>query len=242
MKRPAPYGTAALPAPGSGAPDEPRLWLIDPSAVDDPVDVLDTAERARLHGFVRERDRARYRAAHLALRRLLGACLDVPPREVALTRAPCRECGGPHGRPVVAADGTRPVPYFSLAYAGDLALAAVAAAPVGVDVEDVPSPRTAAEAAGSLHPRERAELRALPPSARPTAFARCWARKEACLKGTGLGLAQGGAEPYVGCGARAAAPPGWAVHDVEAGAGRAAAVAVLRHATIPGSCGALPES
>jgi len=222
--RPFRYGDHPLPT--TGIPKDAELWLIDGPPAGDSADILDTAERTRLHSFVRDRDRVRYRSAHLALRFLLGAYLDLDPRTVALTRAPCLTCGGPHGRPVVEPPaGVGRVPYFSLSYAGDLVLFAFAAVPVGVDAEQVPSSATAAAVARLLHPRERAELSALPQHERPAAFARCWARKEACLKATGQGLAEGAAEPYVGCGRHASAPDGWKVHDLAPRPGTAAALA-----------------
>lgn len=113
--------------------------------------------------------------AHVLVRRLLGEYLDVAPSAVRITRQPCTGCGGPHGRPVVA--GATGV-HFSLSHAGDLVAVALAAVPVGVDVEQVPPPHVAGETAPTaLHPGEPAELAALPEAARPAAFARCWTRK-----------------------------------------------------------------
>ncbi|MFI2345850.1 4'-phosphopantetheinyl transferase superfamily protein [Streptomyces sp. NPDC019443] len=51
-----------------------------------------------------------------------------------------------------------------------------------------------------LHGTERAEPAALPPSARPAAVGRCWARKEAYLKGVGIGLGEDPSVTYVGTG------------------------------------------
>nr|WP_244416638.1 4'-phosphopantetheinyl transferase superfamily protein [Streptomyces hygroscopicus] len=46
----------------------------------------------------------------------------------------------------------------------------------------------AEDVATSLHPSEQAELAALPRARRPAAVARCWTRKEPCLKATGAGI------------------------------------------------------
>jgi hypothetical protein len=100
------YGDSPLPARWPGAYGEVQVWSIglpgDGRETSEGLDVLDEDERARGRGFVRERDRARYNGAHIALRRLLGAYLAVAPHEVALTREACVTCGGPHGRPRVA--------------------------------------------------------------------------------------------------------------------------------------------
>jgi 4'-phosphopantetheinyl transferase len=227
------YGDSPLPARWPGAYGEVQVWSIglpgDGRETSEGIDVLDEDERARGRGFVRERDRARYNGAHIALRRLLGAYLALAPHEVVLTREACVTCGGPHGRPRVAPGrGAGAAPHFSLSHAGDLALAAFAARPVGVDIEDVPSSATVSDIAPMLHPREQAELNSLPRHERPSAFARCWARKEACLKATGQGLAQGVAQPYVGCAGRPAAPADRALYDLGVREGSAAALALCR--------------
>jgi len=141
---------------------------------------------------------------------------------LALTREPCPLCGGAHGRPALSGG-----PHFSLTHAGDLVLLAFAAQPVGVDAEVVPEPADATELAGVLHPRERAELSALPEQDRAAAFARCWTRKEAYLKGTGTGLGEDPSVSYVGTAENGpASPPGWRLADVDVPAGYAAATAV----------------
>ncbi|WP_326693870.1 4'-phosphopantetheinyl transferase family protein [Streptomyces sp. NBC_01766] len=204
------------------------VWLVDavrqgPVAFRLAPDVLDAEEKERAAAFRREQDRRCYVAAHVALRVVLGEHLGTEPGGIPLVREPCTGCGGPHGRPVIA---DVPV-HFSLSHSGDLALLAVAAVPVGVDVEAVPSPVVVREVGERLHPRERAELARLPEERRPEAFARVWARKEAYLKGLGVGLVRGIGLDYVGTDASAVNPrPGWSVGDVEVPEGFAGAVAV----------------
>lgn len=209
-------------------PDAPHLWLVPVTAYAgalgaDGLDVLDEGERKRHAAFVRQADRDRYAAAHTALRRLLGAYLGQEPAAVLLGREPCPGCGGPHGRPV-AVDGEGLC--FSLSHSGDLVLLAFAPAPVGADVELLPAPTAVDDVATALHPWERAELAALPAAERRAAFARCWVRKEAYLKGTGHGLAAGVDGTYTGTGPTPAQVPGWTLSDVPVRPGYAAAVAV----------------
>ncbi|MCM2580188.1 4'-phosphopantetheinyl transferase family protein [Streptomyces meridianus] len=216
-----------LRAVGAPFPEQPQLWALSVSAYPlRPVDdgILDPAERQRAARFVRPADRDRYRVAHVGLRRLLGAYLAAAPERIELTREPCPGCGRGHGRPAVAG---APL-HFSLSHAGDLVVFAVADAPVGVDVEEVPSPEALSGLTGALHPVESAELDALPADARPGAFARCWTRKEAFLKGTGLGLGGEPAGVCVGAGPEPLAPAGWHLTDVAVAEGYAAACAV-RH-------------
>lgn len=186
------------------------------------AEVLDEAEQRRAGSLLRAADRQRYLASHLGLRVLLGGYLGLAPREVALVREDCPCCGAPHGRPAVAG-GTV---HFSLSHSGDLAYLAFAGVPVGVDVEEMPTEAALADILPLLHPAETAELTALPVADRRPALARVWARKEACLKGTGSGLALGLTDPYVGSAPTPAAVPGWTLTDLPAPAGYAAALAV----------------
>ncbi|MCB5179845.1 4'-phosphopantetheinyl transferase family protein [Streptomyces antimicrobicus] len=215
---------AALPDPAGVS-----VWSLDTTSdvvgglrVADAERTLDAAERERAGRLVRPADRQRYRASHLGLRVLLGNALGLPPEAVELGREDCHCCGEPHGRPVVVGGGVR----FSLSHSGDVAYVALAAVPVGVDVEAVPSAAAVADVLNTLHARETAELRALPEAARPPALARLWARKEAYLKATGAGLALGLAEPYVGSAQAPAPVAGWDLSDLPAPAGYAAALAV----------------
>ncbi|MCX4827000.1 4'-phosphopantetheinyl transferase superfamily protein [Streptomyces sp. NBC_01142] len=193
------------------------------TAGQEDLQLLDGTERARLGAFRRQADRDRFRASHIALRRLLGAYLgEADPAAVTIGRAPCRGCGGPHGRPVTKDGG----PQFSLSHSGDLALIAVADTLVGTDVETVRDIGAVNAIAPELHPRERAELATLPHDDRPVALARCWTRKEAYCKGTGHGLAAGLDTVYVGTGPTPAPLPGWTLADVPVDAGHAAAVAL----------------
>ncbi|MDJ0346849.1 4'-phosphopantetheinyl transferase superfamily protein [Streptomyces sp. H10-C2] len=220
----APVGRLGLPAPG----DPPRLWLVNAARHADfaarlaPA-VLDPLELRSAAAFRADADRDCYRAAHVGLRLLLGGYLGTAPEEVRLIREKCPSCGGPHGRPAVAGGAV----HFSLSHSGSFALLAFAATPVGVDVETVPSADAVADVASVMHRVEIAELGALAPAERPAAFARAWVRKEAYLKGLGIGLGRDPSEDYVGTGdVPAAGLAGWSIADVAVGPDRAAAVAV----------------
>lgn len=111
------------------------------------------------------------------LRALVGRRLGVAAEAVAVQRAPCPACGGPHGRPVVPGTGL----HVGVAAAGPVVAAAVAAAPVGVDVERVAAAGFAGFADVALHPAEHVPRDAVD-------AARTWVRKEAALKAAGVGL------------------------------------------------------
>ena len=208
---------------------EPETWLLSVSSFIAALDaaapgkILDAEELERAGRFLRAEDRERYTAAHIGLRQLLGGYLGMEPSGVPFTRENCPGCGGPHGRPAVAGGGG---PHFSLSHSAGLVLLAFAATPVGVDVEEIPAPGVVAELREAiLHPGERAELDALPPADRAAAFGRCWARKEAYLKGTGAGLADNPDRTRVGVGPVPYPVPGWTVTDLAVPAGYSAALA-----------------
>lgn len=165
------------------APPPYKLWRTSLSAWPHAADVgiLSSDEHARAAAFVFERDRRRYLAAHVALRRVLGLCVGEQPETL-------RFGIGRYGKPFLA-NGGSPVA-FNLSHSEDVALIAVTEeGDIGVDVEidrNVPDSMSLAELNFTLS--ERDELRLRSGSARDTAFLRCWTRKEACLKAIGSGL------------------------------------------------------
>jgi 4'-phosphopantetheinyl transferase len=162
-----------------------RLWWVDLDAA--PFDdVVSDAEQQRAARFVRPHDGRRYLAAHAALRHLLGTREDW--------------VAGANGKPALAS----PPPHFNLSRRGSVALIGLSNThEIGVDVEPL-QPMADANELAQLHftPRERDAVVRESGAARDRAFLRCWTRKEACMKATGLGLllAPSGFE----CGAQAA--------------------------------------
>jgi 4'-phosphopantetheinyl transferase len=157
------------------------VWLLDLDAPDvDLREVLSPAERARADAFRHELHRRRFTAGRGRLRELLAAYAGGDPAAVVLAE-------GPNGKPELAGAELR----FNLAHSEGIAVCAVARAEVGVDVEvsrrDRPTQwRQIAERffAGE----EVARLQRLADQAGWLEFLRLWTLKEACLKGTGLGL------------------------------------------------------
>lgn len=153
------------------------------------VGLLDGGERRRLEGLRREADRERFVLAAALARAALGRRIGRPAAEVALDRR-CDRCGAPHGKPRLrGATG----PELSVTHSGRLVAVAVAAAPVGVDVEAVPdAPGADGLAEAVLADDERAALErhaaAGDDPARIEAFLRLWTRKEALTKMTGDGV------------------------------------------------------
>lgn len=167
-----------------------RLWRValDALAIDSEADDewLSVSERKRAEAFLFPADAARYRASHLALRRLLHREARWPTRtEFAL---------GSHGKPTLG----RGHPGFNLSHSDAWALIGIGDAGindevtsngVGVDIEHWhPVHDLWRVAQEVLTDDEHLGLRSLPAERLVHGFLRCWTRKEACLKALGSGL------------------------------------------------------
>jgi 4'-phosphopantetheinyl transferase len=145
------------------------------------VAALSAAERARAGRFVFDRDRRRYLAAHVALRRLLAEATGIAASDLVFDE-------GPHGKPYLPDPAA---PSFNLSHSGDVALIGIG--PPGLEIGvDVELRRTMSDALqlAERHfaPAEIDALRSTPPDQCDHAFLRAWTRKEACLKAIGSGL------------------------------------------------------
>lgn len=156
------------------------LWIwsldIDTSTLQRFEHLLSTEERRRAGRFVFPVLAQRFIAAHGRMREILGEVLEHDPRSLGfLTNA--------YGKPELI-EGQA---HFSLSHSGDLAALAVAAFPLGVDIEIMrPVSRDLPERYFSA--AERDGLRPLADGPWQEAFFRCWTRKEAVIKALGLGL------------------------------------------------------
>ncbi len=161
-----------------------RVPLDSPGAVLQPLaSTLSLEERARAQKFFFDRDRNAYITARGVLRQLLGRYLQRPPSELQFAYEA-------RGKPFLANPSADQPVNFNVAHSRNIALLAFSAGPsVGVDVEfiriDIASEEIAAR---YFAPQEVAELHALPPEQRPTAFFLGWTRKEAYVKALGDGL------------------------------------------------------
>jgi len=211
-----------IDAIGSG---EVCVWRIPLTATDEDVgrfhDVLSDEERARIARRACQ-DGRRLMVCWGRARGILGELIECRPADVRLLR-------GPAGRPSL--DHGPADLHLSLSHSGEWGLLAVShGASVGVDVERIrPLQAVARLSERFLSPPEAGWV-LTHADAGSGAFFRVWTRKEALLKGLGLGV-PGGLQcvSVVGSGGRdlVVAPPysGWGVVDLEAPSGYAAAVA-----------------
>ena len=187
----------------SSAPLESTVWWAHTSAASERLlRLLDSEELARQSRFRLQADRDRHLLGRSLARLVLAERVGCAPEKVTFELR-CLSCedksrtgaeGGneaPHGKPVPtgAAQGWE----ISVSHSGEwVTLALAREAAVGVDVERVSDSRDLAGLAGyTLADVEHEVWSALPEEGRIGAFFGYWARKEALLKATGLGLSGG---------------------------------------------------
>ncbi len=220
-----------------GLPDnEVHVWRagldLQPARLEQFHRVLSEDERAKAARFHFPKDRDHYIAARGFLRTLLGRYLALEPARIQF-------CYNQYGKPDLTLDSAQTRVRFNLAHSHGLALFAFnRGREIGIDLEWMRPDRATGEIADRFFaPAEAAALRALPGEIRTRAFFNCWTRKEAFIKGRGLGLFLA-LDPFVVTlvpGETAAllsaaddpdAPNRWSLRELEAADGYAAAVAV----------------
>jgi 4'-phosphopantetheinyl transferase len=185
--------------------------------------LLDEPERRRRAALRRPADRARFTVATVVTKLAAGRRLGLPAERVTVDRT-CPDCGAPHGRPRLPGHELA----VSISHSGGRTLVALTGgAPVGADVEQV-VPLDLDQLAGQV-------LAAGESAGTLLDFFGYWTRKEAVVKATGDGLRVPMTEVAV-------TPPGHpprllryadrtdltaTLADLDAGAGYAAALAVL---------------
>jgi 4'-phosphopantetheinyl transferase len=162
-----------------------HVWVArldcDESALRELEVTLSPDEISRAARFHFAEDRNHYVIARGVLRELLGRYLLQAPEGVRFSY-------GPRGKPFIM--GSEGNLCFNVSHSGDLAVYAIARERnLGIDVEQI-APDSAGEdiARRYFSAREIQDLQGLDAADRVQGFFRCWTRKEAYLKATGMGL------------------------------------------------------
>jgi 4'-phosphopantetheinyl transferase len=162
-----------------------HVWIVP---LDASMDTLERAyscltadEHARAGQLADTAMRRRFTMGRAALRRVLGLCVGRDASALTLLRSE-------QGKPRL--DGGDD-PEFSLSHSRDVAVVAVAAAPVGIDLEHPRTPRHLERVARRiLHRDTVGHIMALHGEARVAAFLDAWTLREAHVKAVGGGLFQ----------------------------------------------------
>ncbi|WP_460404663.1 4'-phosphopantetheinyl transferase family protein [Actinophytocola sediminis] len=162
------------------------VWLASPApATPRLLGLLDDHERTRYGNYRREIDQLRFLTGRTLIRAVTADLLGIEPAAVTID-ASCYDCGKPHGKPRVVAPGA---PEVSISHSGQrVALAVVAGAPVGVDVEEIRDAEVDGLARIAFSAVEQERFGQVPAPALLSAFFTYWARKEAVVKATGKGM------------------------------------------------------
>jgi 4'-phosphopantetheinyl transferase len=205
-----------------------RVWQADLRQPDDWIEEVAIpmlgAGEVRRRGEESPKVWRRRVVARAALRMALGRCLSRPPDSLVFVQ-------GPSGKPELAGRSDPRALQFNLAHSGVLCLIAVSrAGPIGVDLEEVRDfPELEELVEARFAPSEAAGILERSGDDRVRSFYRCWTRKEAYLKATGVGLDADLKSVVVSVGDRAeilSATEGWSLIDLDLGDRLSGAVAV----------------
>jgi 4'-phosphopantetheinyl transferase len=204
--------------PGADLPglesDEVRAWIIEldaglpPGADIDSVEpgaelaVLSEDERVRAARFVRARERRRFARCRAALRGILGRLLGEPADSLRFRAAAMGKPELDRGPGVV-----EPL-RFNVSHSAELGIVAVCRGrEIGVDLERLRPINEAERIVASFFTEaEQRAFDAIDEPDRPSAFLRGWTRKEAVLKGFGMGISGLSARHETGFGTSALDP------------------------------------
>lgn len=201
-----------------------EVWRIDVRGGEDLTPLLSPDEADRAARFRFERDRRAFVTARGALRTLAGSWLGIAPESVAFAY-------GDKGKPEV--EGLS----FNVSHARDVALVALGAGRIGVDVEEMrPDVEMRALARRFFTRAENDALARFEGDELVRGFYGCWTCKEAFVKAMGEGLSfeldrvevavPPQAPAVLSIDGDAAAAAAWTMSAIDAGPGYAAAVAV----------------
>lgn len=162
-----------------------HVWYIrlQDSDSSDLHNLLSPDELERAARFRFQKHRAQFVLTRGTLRSLLGAYLDISPRQISFLYSE-------YGKPSLAEPASHQKLNFNLSHTDGMAIFAFTRGHrVGVDIENLRTdfrPEEIAERFFSV--AERTALREISPARRHEVFFRVWTRKEAYIKARGEGL------------------------------------------------------
>lgn len=173
-----------IPLPDADTIDICIFSIENFSYLSDSMNVLSAQEQKKGASFRQEKDRIRFLASRILLRRILSLYLNHPAKELSFQT-------GPHGKPYLfPGDNDFPRIHFNLSHSGEfVALAFSLASPVGIDIEAVrENIRTETLVRRFFHSDEYLQFLKLDEVGQKDFVFRRWTVREAFLKGIGSGL------------------------------------------------------
>jgi 4'-phosphopantetheinyl transferase len=158
-----------------------RLDSLPQADIQKAEQVMSSDEKDRAQRIPSRKHRRRWVVSRFALRDILARYCAAAPHEITFRY-------GPNGKPEVAPDESVGPVRFSLSHSEELAVYAIAAEPLGVDLERHRPLPVEELASRFLSDVEAAAVAREQGEARSELFITCWTRKEAYLKAIGVGL------------------------------------------------------
>jgi 4'-phosphopantetheinyl transferase len=168
--------------------------------------LLSKSELERAETFRHERDRDAFISRRYLLRLIVSVSTGLPAAAIEFSH-------GPFGKPACSSDGLAINPAFNLSHCRDTVLVAIGFSPdLGVDILARSVTLSALDLVSRiLSPAEQTEWQLLPWKERESTIRRAWVRKEALLKGAGVGLQIEPNQIHVGLANRGSS---WRIRDV----------------------------
>jgi 4'-phosphopantetheinyl transferase len=163
------------------------LWCIDltNTKLDSLHFLLSVDEAQRADKFVFDKDRNTLLRSRVALRLILGRCLNLHPGKITF-------CYNEHGKPEIDFPTSTPI-NFNLSHSGEKAVIAVSwNRRVGIDLNHLGQTRDWPPIVKrSFSSAEQEALLQVPEAEKQTVFYRVWSQKEAYTKALGAGFTYG---------------------------------------------------
>jgi 4'-phosphopantetheinyl transferase len=175
------------PSSAQLSPDEIHLWCVDLESIaiaNSPKEApLSDDEIGRAGRFHFERDRKRFAETRIALRKILSVYIPLKAHEIEFNYQQ-------NGKPEISESQNCNCIRFNVSHSGNFAIIGVTLKRgIGVDIERYRKMEFLEIARRYFSEREYGELQAIPAQDLQRHFFSCWTRKEALLKGLGVGIA-----------------------------------------------------
>jgi 4'-phosphopantetheinyl transferase len=203
-------------------------WEVGEAVQAEDLQLLSSDERARASKLRTPGKVAQFVTSRAAVRTIMAKLLNSSGESIEMGRRPCPGCGYPNQGPPVVLRPANSL-WLSVSHTAGQGALAVALRPVGIDIEHVEDVAVDRLAPSVLTLNEKVFVGAPATAhARARAFHRCWTRKEAVLKASGVGLAadltsfdvqpfQRGDRPVPVTGIVPGYPARWCVQDLQVG-------------------------